>query len=107
MGSPPWPWDSGREVVEGGKSLTFCPRYPQKLIQFSSVEDILANSQTEFWALELDHAAGHRHKASDLREVRYGLARGGGRWNSAAACLHLFASTIMPSTTESAGPARA
>jgi hypothetical protein len=63
----------GREVVEGGKSLAFCPRYPQNLIQFSSVEDILANSQTEFWALELDHLAGHRHKASDLREVRYGL----------------------------------
>jgi CheY-like chemotaxis protein len=63
----------GREVVEGGKSLTFCPRYPQNLIQFSSVEDILANSQTEFWALELDQAA-HHHKASDLREVRYGLA---------------------------------
>ena len=63
----------GREVVEGGKSLAFCPRYPQNLIQFSSVEDILANSQTEFWALELDHAAGHHHKASDLREVRYGL----------------------------------
>jgi CheY-like chemotaxis protein len=64
----------GREVVEGGKSLSFCPRYPQNLIQFSSVEDILANSQTEFWALELDHAARHRHDASDLREVRYGLA---------------------------------
>ncbi len=63
----------GREVVEGGKSLAFCPRYPQNLIQFSSVEDILANSQTEFWALELDHLAGHRNKASDLREVRYGL----------------------------------
>jgi CheY-like chemotaxis protein len=64
----------GREVVEGGKSLSFCPRYPQNLIQFSSVEDILANSQTEFWALELDHSAHHRHDASDLREVRYGLA---------------------------------
>jgi hypothetical protein len=64
----------GREVVEGGKSLTFCPRYPQNLIQFSSVEDILANSQTEFWALELDHAAGHHYKPSDLREVRYGLS---------------------------------
>ena len=63
----------GREVVEGGKSLAFCPRYPQNLIQFSSVEDILANSQTEFWALELDHLAGHRNRASDLREVRYGL----------------------------------
>ena len=46
----------GRAVVDGGKCLTFCPRYPQNLVQFSSVEDILANSQSEFWALELHGA---------------------------------------------------
>src|SRR5580658_6574430 len=45
----------GRTVVDGGKCLTFCPRYPRNIVQFSSVEDILANSQREFWALELDH----------------------------------------------------
>jgi CheY-like chemotaxis protein len=47
----------GRSVVDGGKCLTFCPRYPLNLIQFSSVEDILANSQSEFWALELNGAS--------------------------------------------------
>jgi len=47
----------GRSVVDGGKCLTFCPRYPLNLVQFSSVEDILANSQSEFWALELDSAS--------------------------------------------------
>jgi len=61
----------GRAVVDGGKCLTFCPRYPRNLVQFSSVEDILANSQSEFWALELDGAAegrpGHWH------ERRFGL----------------------------------
>jgi CheY-like chemotaxis protein len=61
----------GRAVVDGGKCLTFCPRYPHNLMQFSSVEDILANSQTEFWALELDGASsgrpGHWH------ERRFGL----------------------------------
>src|SRR5258707_1314449 len=40
----------GRAPVDGGKCLTFCPRYPQNLVQFSSVEDTLANSQSEFWA---------------------------------------------------------
>ncbi len=62
----------GRAVVDGGKCLTFCPRYPRNLVQFSSVEDILANSQTEFWALELDGAfdgrPGHWH------ERRFSLA---------------------------------
>jgi CheY-like chemotaxis protein len=50
----------GRAVVDGGKCLTFCPRYPRNLVQFSSVEDILANSQSEFWALELDGASAGR-----------------------------------------------
>jgi CheY-like chemotaxis protein len=61
----------GRAVVDGGKCLTFCPRYPRNLVQFSSVEDILVNSQSEFWALELhgeaDVSPGHLH------EKRFGL----------------------------------
>jgi hypothetical protein len=61
----------GRAVVDGGKCLTFCPRYPRNLVQFSSVEDILANSQSEFWGLELNGSAegrpGHWH------ERRFGL----------------------------------
>jgi CheY-like chemotaxis protein len=63
----------GKEVVGGGKCLTFCPRYPRNIVQFSSNEDILANSQSEFWALELDHRASHKDPVADLREVRYGL----------------------------------
>jgi Pyruvate phosphate dikinase, AMP/ATP-binding domain len=62
----------GREVVGGGKCLQFCPRYPRNIMQFSSVDDILANSQTEFWALELGHSA-HTNDARGLREVRFGL----------------------------------
>src|SRR5260370_20328406 len=49
----------GRTVVDGGKCLRFCPRYPQNLLQFSSVEDILANTQTEFCALELHGVPDH------------------------------------------------
>ena len=62
----------GRTVVDGGKCLMFCPRYPRNLLQFSCVEDILANTQTEFCALELDgvpHGGGPGH----LHELRYGL----------------------------------
>ena len=61
----------GRAVVDGGKCLTFCPRYPQSLVQFSSVEDILANSQTEFWALDLDGMPQGR--PGHLHELRFGL----------------------------------
>jgi CheY-like chemotaxis protein len=61
----------GRTVVDGGKCINFCPRYPRNLLQFSSVEDILANTQTEFCALELD---GMPHEGQGhLREMRFGL----------------------------------
>ncbi|HXJ41681.1 MAG TPA: PEP/pyruvate-binding domain-containing protein, partial [Bryobacteraceae bacterium] len=62
----------GRTVVDGGKCISFCPRYPKNLLQFSSVEDILSNTQTEFCALEINaipDSAGPAH----LREARFGL----------------------------------
>jgi len=59
----------GKEVVGGGKCLTFCPKYPRSLVQFSSVEDILANSQREFWALGFDSKGGE----DGLREISFGL----------------------------------
>jgi CheY-like chemotaxis protein len=55
----------GRAVVQGENALRFCPRYPQHLVQFSSVRDMLANTQRAFWALDLE--------ADDLHETRYGL----------------------------------
>jgi CheY-like chemotaxis protein len=64
----------GRAVVSGGKSLTFSPRHPRHLVQFSSVEDMLANSQTEFWALELDSVARPEDPTSGLREVAFNLS---------------------------------
>jgi Pyruvate phosphate dikinase, AMP/ATP-binding domain len=61
----------GRAVVDGGKCLTFCPKYPRNLVQFSSVEDILANSQSEFWALEV--ARTPSDAGVSLREARFPL----------------------------------
>jgi CheY-like chemotaxis protein len=43
----------GKTVVEGGTSLRFSPRYPQFLPQFSTVDDILKNSQRFFYALKM------------------------------------------------------
>jgi CheY-like chemotaxis protein len=73
----------GRTVVDGGKALSFCPRYPRHMIQFSSVEDILKNSQTEFLALDLDAAPQEgradrgpvvaEQSVEHLREHRYPL----------------------------------
>lgn len=64
----------GRAVVDGGKCLTFCPRYPQHIVQFSSVDDILSNSQSEFWALELNHSSEPYDAIAELREARFPLS---------------------------------
>jgi len=45
----------GRTVIDGGKCLLFCPRFPRHLVQFSSAEDMLNNSQSAFMALDLAH----------------------------------------------------
>lgn len=44
----------GKTVVEGGKTLRFSPRYPQLLPQFSTVDEILKNSQRFFYVLKID-----------------------------------------------------
>ena len=62
----------GRAVVDGGKCLIFCPRYPGHLVQFSSVKDFLSQSQTDFWALSLNHVP-EETSPPNLREVRFPL----------------------------------
>jgi CheY-like chemotaxis protein len=48
----------GKTVVEGGNCLRFSPRYPRHLVQFSSVNDVLRNSQRSFWALAMNGGGG-------------------------------------------------
>ncbi len=62
----------GRTVVDGGRSLHFCPRYPQHLLQFSTVRDVLENSQRRFWALDLTPVPESR--LGEMRESLYDLA---------------------------------
>ncbi|MBN1947913.1 MAG: hypothetical protein JW797_19760 [Bradymonadales bacterium] len=51
----------GRMVVEGGRCLRFSPGHPRRLYQFSTTRDTLANSQREFFALDLS-APGPREE---------------------------------------------
>lgn len=46
----------GTMVVGGEGGLRFCPRYPQSIPDFSSVEDILENAQRHFYALPMGDA---------------------------------------------------
>jgi len=44
----------GKYIVEGGVSLRFSPTYPQKVIQLSSPEMTIKETQKKFYALDLD-----------------------------------------------------
>ena len=48
----------GRTVVDGEPCVRFSPRHPQNVLEFSSVKDSLANSQREFYALDLSRSFG-------------------------------------------------
>lgn len=48
----------GKQIVDGGRSLRFSPRYPQKCIQLSKPELTIRDSQNMFYALDM--------KASDF-----------------------------------------
>lgn len=43
----------GKTVVDGGRAVRFSPAHPRWLPQLSMTEDILANAQRTFWALDL------------------------------------------------------
>ncbi len=62
----------GRSVVAGERCLTFCPRHPQAILQFSTPDEIVRNSQREFWAVELDARADSDGEQA-MREKRFGL----------------------------------
>jgi hypothetical protein len=47
----------GRTVMEGKKSLSFSPHHPHMLPQRASVDDILDQAQTRFYALRMEAAA--------------------------------------------------
>jgi CheY-like chemotaxis protein len=53
----------GNIVMEGGRTLKFSPAHPERPIQFSSVAEMLENSQRRFYALGLpDPSSRYDHK---------------------------------------------
>ncbi len=56
----------GKTVVEGEKSLRFSPSHPKRLIQFSTVDDILENCQRQFYALDMANSAHFSRENSNL-----------------------------------------
>jgi len=81
----------GKTVVEGGASLRFSPRYPQFLPQFSTVDDILKNSQRFFYALKLNDLPEQPSIEDDPTLVRLSIDD-----TTEAPALQTLASTYYP-----------
>jgi hypothetical protein len=60
-------------VVEGGESLMFSPSHPQSLPQFPTTQDLLANSQRNFYALDMAHPERYPTCDPDATLLTYGL----------------------------------
>jgi Pyruvate phosphate dikinase, AMP/ATP-binding domain len=43
----------GRQIVDGGLSWTYSPAYPDAPAPFGNVSDLLKNTQTEFWTVNM------------------------------------------------------
>jgi CheY-like chemotaxis protein len=63
----------GTTVVDGGRCLRFCPKFPRHLIHFSNVNDTLSYSQREFWALELPPEDSRLDHKREFELLLYGL----------------------------------
>jgi len=63
----------GKTVVEGAPCFRFCPAFPQHNVEFSTVEDMVKNSQREFWALRIGSNGNDEGWPEDGRLVRVPL----------------------------------
>ncbi len=64
----------GATVVGGDTCFRFSPRHPQHVIQFSSVKDILQNSQRTFAAVQLDNPEGEHGAGFELQQYELDVA---------------------------------
>ncbi len=64
----------GKIIVDGGVTVRFCPKYPQHMLQFSSVKETLRNSQSEFFALDLKAKPMSAEQTHDALLQRYPIS---------------------------------
>src|SRR6056297_674950 len=62
----------GKYIVDGGLSLRFSPKYPKKILQLSTPELALKETQRYFYALDMDdqHFTASTNDAVNLLKVK-------------------------------------
>ena len=64
----------GKTVVEGSPCFRFCPSFPRHNVEFSTVEDMVNNSQRDFWALRMGTNQEVEEGQEDGRLIRAPLS---------------------------------
>ena len=57
----------GKQIVDGGLSWTYCPKYPEAPPPYAGISGLMKNSQTEFWAVNM----GNPPLPDPVRETEY------------------------------------
>jgi hypothetical protein len=57
----------GKTIVDGGMVWSFSPAYPKSVPPYSSIRELLNNSQTKFWAVNMGKPPEH----DPIRETEY------------------------------------
>ena len=65
----------GKQVVEGGDAVRFCPRFPRVLPQFRSPAEVMRVAQREFFALDMERTEVDLLGGSDATMARLPLAQ--------------------------------
>jgi CheY-like chemotaxis protein len=60
----------GKTIVDGGNTVRFCPKYP-KSPSYSSVKQVLQESQDGFFSLEMDHEPIAKTETHDVLLVKH------------------------------------
>lgn len=65
----------GKQVVEGGDAVRFCPKYPRVLPQFRSPSEVMKVAQREFFALDLETNDADLLRGTDVTLARLPLSQ--------------------------------
>ena len=63
----------GKMVVDGGMTIKFCPKYPNRIPQLSTLKMALKNSQNEFYALDVSGKIQDMDEKEDYFVKKYPL----------------------------------
>jgi len=63
----------GKSIVDGGAAIRYTPAYPGVLPQFANMQDMLSNSQKEFWAINLEDCTHGTTDKEDQFLVKLGM----------------------------------